>query len=338
MHSGHLERGYVVARISPEWLKFTVLQPPAGLRSRNEMIRRIGRGGCGEVWLARNTLGAWRAVKIVRFGEAGPRHISKSEFAGLLKFEPVSRLHDGLVDILQVGGGGEAGYFYYVMELADGINTGRPFDPETYLPRTLAQDIHQWGRLPVGECIRLGAAIASALGFLHRQRLTHRDLKPSNIIFVNGFPKLADVGLVAGISRKREYVGTEGYVPPEGSGTAQADLYSLGKVLYEMSTGNSADKYPALPANLGTGLDDLELEQFNQIVLKACHTHPWSRYRSADELMMALLSFQFSRRDTRWGRRSRSLVWAIAVIGALLGAAFVIFLVWRLVWLLRHTE
>ena len=93
----------------------------------------------------------------------------------------------------------------------------------------------------------MGAAIASALGFLHRQNLIHRDLKPSNIIFVNGFPKLADVGLVTGMSDEREYVGTEGFIAPEGPGTAQADIYALGKVLYEMGTGNRAEEYPVLP-------------------------------------------------------------------------------------------
>ncbi len=302
------------------------------------MIRRIGGGGCGEVWLARNTLGAYRAVKVVRFRETGRRQISMNEFAGILKFEPVSRLHDGLVDILQVGGGEEEGYFYYVMELADDATSGQTIDAETYLPRTLAHDIHQRGRLPVGECIRLGAAIASAMGFLHRQNLIHRDLKPSNIIFVNGFPKLADIGLVAGMSGEREYVGTEGFIPPEGCGTAQADLYSLGKVLYEMSTGNRADKYPVLPADMGTGPDDLELAQFNRIILKACRTNPWMRYHSADELMMALLSFQFNQEESHRGFRGRSLARTIGVCGAVIGAAFVIFLVWRLIWLMQHTE
>jgi hypothetical protein len=105
-----------------------------------------------------------------------------------------------------------------------------------------------------------------------------------------------------------------------------------------MSTGNSADKYPALPADLGTGLDDLELAQFNQIVLKACRSNPRMRYRSADELMMALLSFQFNQEDLQRGVRGRSLARTIGVIGAVIGAAFVIFLVWRLVWLMQHAE
>lgn len=304
----------------------------------HQMIRRIGRGGSGEVWLARNSLGVYRAVKIVRFHEGAGRGAFGSEFAGILNFEPVSRLHDGLVDILQVGGGEAEGYFYYVMELADGVNAGQLVMADTYLPRTLAHDLRTRGRLAVGECIRSGAAIASALGFLHRQNLIHRDLKPSNIIFVHGFPKVADVGLVAGMSGENEYVGTEGFIAPEGAGTAQADIYSLGKILYEMSTGNRADQYPDLPEDMGATPEDRDLAQFNRIILKACRTDPRLRYRSADELMTALLSFQYNRRISRWSIGAKPMVWIIGIIGAILGTSFIIFLVWRLVWLLQHNQ
>ena len=58
-------------------------------------------------------------------------------------------------------------------------------------------------------------------------------------------PKLADIGLVADVSEARSFVGTEGYIPPEGPGTPQADLYSLGKVLYEISTGKDRQDFPA---------------------------------------------------------------------------------------------
>src|SRR5947209_18455641 len=83
----------------------------------HELLRRIGEGSYGEVWLARNKLGTLRAVKVVyrrTFEDARP---FEREFRGIQKFEPISRSHDGFVDILQVGGTDE--YFYYVMELAD---------------------------------------------------------------------------------------------------------------------------------------------------------------------------------------------------------------------------
>ncbi|MGO8700714.1 MAG: protein kinase domain-containing protein [Limisphaerales bacterium] len=254
----------------------------------------------------------------------------------MMRFEPVSRLHDGLVDILQVGQNKEEGYFYYVMELADCVHSGQSIKVETYLARTLAEHVRERGRLPVRECIRLGAAMASALGFLHRQNLVHRDLKPSNIIFVNGFPKVADIDLVTGMSGQRAYVGTEGFIAPEGSGTVQADIYSLGKILYEMSTGHPAREYPVLPSDLGTDQDSLELAQFSRLVLKACRTNPPSRYDSADDLMTALLSFQFTNRVYRWQSRNHPLNRAIRLFGAISGTGFVIYAVWRVLWLLQH--
>src|SRR5207244_440195 len=69
--------------------------------------------------------------------------------------------------------------------------------PHSYVPRTLAFDLKQRGRLPLDECLRIGLALTSALAHLHKNGLVHRDIKPSNIIFVGGAPKLADIGLVA---------------------------------------------------------------------------------------------------------------------------------------------
>src|SRR5262249_21724698 len=85
----------------------------------HHLVRRIGLGSYGEVWLARNVIGTHRAVKIVfraKFEDSAPY---EREFRGIQKFEPVSRSHDGLVDVLQVGRNDELGYFYYIMELAD---------------------------------------------------------------------------------------------------------------------------------------------------------------------------------------------------------------------------
>src|SRR5689334_7941145 len=83
------------------------------------LLRKIGGGSYGEVWLARNVMGTYRAVKVVyrsRFSEPRPY---EREFEGIQRFEPISREHPGLVDVLQVGCDDANGFFYYIMELAD---------------------------------------------------------------------------------------------------------------------------------------------------------------------------------------------------------------------------
>src|SRR5215471_5700474 len=89
----------------------------------HELLKKIGGGSYGEVWLARNILGAYRAVKIVYRSSFDHDRPFEREFAGIQKFEPISRTHESQVDILHVGRG--EGYFYYVMELADGAETVR---------------------------------------------------------------------------------------------------------------------------------------------------------------------------------------------------------------------
>jgi serine/threonine protein kinase len=303
----------------------------------HELIRPIGRGSSGEVWLASNALGTYRAIKIVHEKTFRHRRPFDREFTGVQKFEPVSRLHDGLIDILQVGRNDAAGYFYYVMELSDDVETGQVITPIKYSPRTLANDIAQHRRLPIGECVRLGAAIASALGFLHRHGLIHRDIKPSNIIFVKGFPKLADIGLVTELSEVGSHVGTEGFIPPEGAGTPQADIYSLGKVLYEISTGKDRHDYPELPTPLGDSAEDGDLIQFNKIVLNSCRADLGRRYQSAEELLTALLEFQFSTHNPHKQKARYRLSEIIGIGGMIFGFGVIIAMVWRLVWILKHT-
>jgi hypothetical protein len=90
--------------------------PPPSIPD-HELLRRIGDGSYGEVWLAKNLLGSYRAIKIVYRKTFQHDHPFEREFKGIRKFEPISRTHEGLVDILQVGRGD--GYFFYMMELAD---------------------------------------------------------------------------------------------------------------------------------------------------------------------------------------------------------------------------
>lgn len=288
------------------------------------LLRRIGRGSYGEVWLARNAIGVFRAVKIVRWNPEDSLPFDQ-EYRGLRLFEPVSRKHDGLVDILQVGRDDAAGFFYYVMEAADDAVSGHQIDPERYTSMTLEQKIRgqSKGRLTLQECIACGIALASALEFLHCRGLVHRDLKPSNILFVRDTPKLADIGLVIRPDDARTFVGTSGFVAPEGPGTPRADIFGLGKVLYEMATGKDRDAFPSLPTEVDGFADRKELLELNDIILRACHRQPEHRHASAAELRAELEVLAAGRSLTHRRARRRLLVaalWAVSLL-ILLGAA-----------------
>jgi hypothetical protein len=254
--------------------------PPLPLPD-HELLRKIGEGSYGEVWLAKNMMGTYRAVKIVyRESFKDPRPFER-ELSGINKFEPISRSHEGFVDVLQAGINEPLGCFYYVMELGDDEASGQKIDPKNYSPKTLAKAIATRGKLSVRETLELGLALSLALGELHKNGLVHRDIKPSNIIFVNGVPKLADIGLVAELKEARSYVGTEGFIPPEGPGTPQADVYGLGKVLYEACTGKDRQDFPVLPTLVDEFSDqDLFLE-LNEVLIQACNTEVSRRYSSA---------------------------------------------------------
>src|SRR6266446_3710079 len=254
----------------------------------HELIRCVGRGSYGEVWLARNVMGTFRAVKVVYRDRFEIDRPFEREFNGLQNFEPVSRTHAGFVNLLHIGRNAEAGYFYCVMEIADDVGSGQAIDPERYRPRTLASEIAKHGRWPAPECVELGIALSAALGHLHSRGLVHRDIKPSNIIFIAGMPKFADIGLVTQIGTKATFVGTEGYLAPEGPGSPVADIYSLGRVLYEISMGKSQDQFPELPTRLRVLPDAAELMRLNGVVLRACEHQATKRFHTAEELGQAL--------------------------------------------------
>src|SRR5262245_20452780 len=103
----------------------------------HELIRPIGHGGYGQVWLARNIMGAYRAIKIVYRSDFEHDRPFEREYEGIQKFEPISRTHESQVDILHVGRNEEAKYFYYVMELADDQDSGQEIHPDKYSPKSL---------------------------------------------------------------------------------------------------------------------------------------------------------------------------------------------------------
>ena len=161
-----------------------------------EVLRLIGRGAYGEVWLARSTTGLYRAVKVVRRRAFDHDRPFEREFEGIQNFEPISH-SESQVHILHVGRNDAGGYFFYLMELADDATrpdensggsdngsispvedtrpTSSPLEgerkevrgtianrksqianPDLYVPKTLKHELHARGRLPFEECIQIG--------------------------------------------------------------------------------------------------------------------------------------------------------------------------------------
>lgn len=277
----------------PSLVPEAVAAPAAStILANHELLRPIGQGAYGEVWLARDEIGVYHAVKLIHKKTFPDRNPFEREYRGILQYTPISRTHHGLVPILHVGRDNAAGYFYYVMELADCVHAGRVTMPESYCARTLAHELDTRGRLRIRECLQLGLELTEALGYLHSRQLIHRDIKPANIIFVNGMAKLADVGLVthmAEAGRDPKHLGTEGFTPPEGPGTAWADVYSLGKVLCEASLGRDAD---GMPLSLEPLVEDPDAAEFHAVVeifRTACHEELAQRHQSIEEMQRALM-------------------------------------------------
>ena len=283
----------------------------------HEVLRVIGRGAYGEIWLARTLTGALRAVKIVYRSTFETERAFRREFEGMSSFEPISRAHAGFIDILHVGRTSD--YLYYIMELADDHLAGRNIDIVHYEPRTLKSELERQKHLSASESIRLGVSLTEALQALHEHELIHRDIKPSNIIFIDGKPKLADIGLVAATGQ-RSFVGTEGYVPPEGPGTPQADIFSLGKVIYEISTGKDRLDFPEIDSRLSARPDREELLRLNDVLLKACANDPRKRYASAAQMRDDLAALT---RGERPPREKSRIKFAVAAFSILLIAAIV---------------
>lgn len=289
---------------------------PAPVRSHpnipdHDVLRKIGGGAYGEVWMARGVTGALRAVKVVWREDFEDERTFEREFEGILKFEPISRDHPALVNILHVGRSPDGiSFYYYVMELGDDVHTGQDINPIEYEPRTLRADGKASVRLETGLCIDVGVRLSEALNHLHERDLAHRDVKPSNVIFVNGKAKLADIGLVA-THGQRTFVGTEGFVPPEGPGSAQADVYSLGKVLYEIATGKDRLDFPELPDELPTGLERKRWLELNRVICDICDPRISKRKIStASELATTLGQLQRGKRR----RRSSTSLWLTTLV------------------------
>jgi len=292
------------------------------------LIRVIGSGAFGEIWLARSrATGRHRAIKIVHRARLPDQQTYELEFAGLKRFEEVSREHLGFVDILHISRHDQSGYFYYVMELADDAETGQQISEDHYQSRTLATDLRLHGMLQAQTCAQVGMAVAEALEALHGHGLVHRDIKPSNIVFVRGSPKLADIGLVTEVQSAPHAMlaGTPEFMDREVHGTIAGDLYSLGRILYVMASGRPAKEWPAWPEEASRIHSLEDFAELDRIFRKACHEDRSQRYRSGQEMIEDLRPLRVSasiRRLRKLERRFANLkrygVAALLVAGAVL--------------------
>lgn len=196
-----------------------------------ELIRELGRGGMGVVYLARQaSLNRLVALKMILTGEYSHPQ-ARARFRG--EAEVVARLaHPNLVQIHETGE--HRGRPYFSMEYVDG---GRLADSLRGTP---------W---PPRRAARLVETLARAAHSAHERGVIHRDLTPSNVLFSRaGEPKIVDFGLAkladgVGRTASGEILGTPGYMAPEqATGQSKevgpgADVYALGAILYELLTG-----------------------------------------------------------------------------------------------------
>ncbi|MGO9115086.1 MAG: serine/threonine-protein kinase [Thermoguttaceae bacterium] len=282
-----------------------------------DLLRRIGQGGFGEVWLAVNrTTGRLRAVKLIPLKTRGPSNAASREIVSLTYLESqIGNEQPNLLGIHHVGR--TTDYLFYIMDLADDVS-GRPASSDpSYRPSTLASRL-DCGPLVPDECLRCARQLLAGLAHLHVAGMVHRDVKPANCLFIGGELKLADFGLLTTADPLVSRIGTVAYMPPDGRMDARADVYAAGLVIYEMLTGLSAESFPRL-GQRGTEIaDDRVLCQLNRLVLRACQGDPHSRYADAREMLAAL---DFPKPKTR-RRLARPI--AIALAAVLLIAALAI--------------
>ena len=208
---------------------------PGDRIERCVIVKKLGQGGMGSVYLARHeTLGVFRAVKVlsgslyIRGGEFIRRFIQEAKIACSIN-------HPNIVNVLDVGDDKERNFCYIIMEYVDG--------------GTVRDVLHKTPRLSEVDALIIAEAVAEALQAAAEQKIVHRDIKPDNIMLTRrGEVKLADLGIAKNtddnvqLTKSHVMMGTPAYLAPEQAQDAhsvdvRADIYSLGATLYEMLTG-----------------------------------------------------------------------------------------------------
>jgi serine/threonine-protein kinase len=257
------------------------------LNNRYKIIKEIGRGGMAIVYSARDTLLERRvALKMLR-----PEYKSDDEFIDKFRQEAraVARLsHPNVVSIYDIVVDEER--IYLVMEIVEG--------------KTLKDLIKERKKLSIAESLEIAGQIAAALSVAHGNQIVHCDIKPHNIILNDEHEvKVTDFGIARAVSNStvrvtETVVGSAHYFSPEqakgGEIKAYSDIYSLGVVLYEMTTGElpfhgespisvalkHIQQQPVEPSKINNDIPD----EVNDLIMKAIAKEPADRFQDAYEM------------------------------------------------------
>jgi len=257
------------------------------LNNRYKIIKEIGRGGMAIVYSARDTLLERRvALKMLR-----PEYKSDDEFIDKFRQEAraVARLsHPNVVSIYDIVVDEER--IYLVMEIVEG--------------KTLKDLIKERKKLSIAESLEIAGQIAAALSIAHGNQIVHCDIKPHNIILNDEHEvKVTDFGIARAVSNStvrvtETVVGSAHYFSPEqakgGEIKAYSDIYSLGVVLYEMTTGElpfhgespisvalkHIQQQPVEPLKINNDIPD----EVNDLIMKAIAKEPADRFQDAYEM------------------------------------------------------
>ena len=212
---------------------------PAEIAGRYQVIKKLGAGAFGTVYKAKDKiLGRMVAIKTIRLEGLAAAGTSLEELMDRFKREAqvsAQLKHPNIVTIYDIGE--TEGVSYIAMEFIDGVG----------LDRVIATG----GPLPLERAAMLGAQVADALDFAHRNGVVHRDIKPANIMIEAGDRvKVTDFGIAKvmdsgdHLTMTGSLLGTPSYMSPEqAKGAAldgRSDLFAVGCILYEMLAGKKA--------------------------------------------------------------------------------------------------
>lgn len=255
-----------------------------------KILSFCGSGAYGDVYYCEDMSGKRMALKVIsklRFGNGWER-----ELKGVRNLHKITSGTQKLLQIYHVDEDEE--YFFYSMECADSLES------DHYVPDTLSNRLKK-GAIPSSELFELFKNIFEAVKTLHNAGFAHRDIKPDNILFVNGKPKLADIGLLSSLSGTLTVMaGTLGFIPPELKASdllsasdrksrLRNDIYAFGKVVYCATTGMPPEKFPSMPKDLELYLP---VKLFSNLSFSLCDPKPGKRINNVTDLEREIKGIQ----------------------------------------------